>query len=239
MGKGNKTIIDSNYGFKERLSACRIRKNLTQEELSEKIGKTPNYISMLETGTRDNPSKEVLESLSRELDVTVEYLLCQTNLSEPSNLHYAADDYIKRDTYLLKNIESAGNKLRFGVVPLYDGIKPKDIELNIQGNMKRVTDYESLERIVTLDDIENISFFDGKCFFKVNNTKCESVIRTVYVNGNEFSTGQFVMWLDNLQSFLDYSVTNISSYTMNHMQADILDEKVSDLIINSRDRCIE
>lgn len=239
MGKRDKTVRDSNYDFGKRLSYCRDKKNLTQEKLAEMIDVSPNYISMLETGERDNPSKKVIRDISKVLGVSSEYLTCQTNMIKSPNLHYATDDYIKRDTCLLRYIEFLGYELRFGVIPLYDGIKPREVELNICGIKKKVTDYVDLERQVTLDDIENVSFFDFKCVLKDGKTKCEAVIRTVYLNGNAYNASLFVGWLNHTQSLIDYSVANIQSYEWNRIQESIGTEKIQSTIESSRGRSID
>lgn len=56
------------------LKFARIRKNLTQAELAEKVGITNKYLSMLETGNATNPSKPVMQKIAEALDIPVQDL---------------------------------------------------------------------------------------------------------------------------------------------------------------------
>ncbi|MDD5092243.1 MAG: helix-turn-helix transcriptional regulator [Candidatus Wallbacteria bacterium] len=53
----------------QRLREARIRKGLTQEQLAEMAGITPEYVSMLERGKR-NMTVVVLFSLAEALEVS-------------------------------------------------------------------------------------------------------------------------------------------------------------------------
>ena len=64
----NQTTIGSYITKKRR------EKNLTQEQLAQKLGLTKSVISAYETGSRQ-PSYDVLVRLSRIFKVTTDYLL--------------------------------------------------------------------------------------------------------------------------------------------------------------------
>ena len=53
------------------IKAGREAKGLTQEELAAKVGVAKPYITMLETGARENPSRQVAKRLSRVLGVSL------------------------------------------------------------------------------------------------------------------------------------------------------------------------
>ena len=60
--------------FKETLKAERVGKIMTQKELAEKTGLTPDWVSLLEAGDR-KPSFDVLIRLSIGLDITLDQLV--------------------------------------------------------------------------------------------------------------------------------------------------------------------
>lgn len=61
-----------------RLTIARRRRELTLEQLAERVQRAPGYLSTLHTGRKTNPSRETLEALARELGVTVGWLLGET-----------------------------------------------------------------------------------------------------------------------------------------------------------------
>lgn len=60
--------------FGNTLRTLRIQNNMTQEQLSKKLGLTKSVISAYETGLR-MPSYEVLIDISKIFKVTTDYLL--------------------------------------------------------------------------------------------------------------------------------------------------------------------
>jgi len=60
--------------FAEKLKKIRKNKNVSQIELSEKIGISPNHFSRLETG-KYMPSIPVLVKIAQALEVTIDYLV--------------------------------------------------------------------------------------------------------------------------------------------------------------------
>ena len=68
--------------FRARLVLLRNAKGLTQERLGEKIGRASNYISRVETGSIKTVPYDILETLARVLDVTIDDLLFVEGLQE-------------------------------------------------------------------------------------------------------------------------------------------------------------
>jgi transcriptional regulator with XRE-family HTH domain len=57
--------------FRKRLAELRKNKGLTQPQLSEKLGKAPNYLGRVETGQIDTPPLDTIAEIARQLDVSV------------------------------------------------------------------------------------------------------------------------------------------------------------------------
>nr|WP_317921840.1 helix-turn-helix transcriptional regulator [Tepidimicrobium xylanilyticum] len=54
-----------------QIKKFREKKNLSIHELARRTGLTASYISNLEKGKRDNPSKDTMEKIAEALDKTV------------------------------------------------------------------------------------------------------------------------------------------------------------------------
>lgn len=63
----------------KRIKIARIKKNLTQEVLADKIGVTPQHVSNIETGN-SSVSLPTLVAIANVLTVSVDELLCDTIL---------------------------------------------------------------------------------------------------------------------------------------------------------------
>ncbi len=57
--------------FKDMLRKLREAKGMTQEQLAERVGVTREYITMLESGARANPTIDTLKKLAKVLKVKV------------------------------------------------------------------------------------------------------------------------------------------------------------------------
>lgn len=57
--------------FRERLASLRKAKGLNQDQLSEKLGKAPNYIMRVETGRIDTPPLDTISQIAFHLDVSI------------------------------------------------------------------------------------------------------------------------------------------------------------------------
>jgi len=64
----------------KRIKIARIKKNLTQEAVSDKIGITPQHMSNIETGN-SSVSLPTLVAIANVLMVSVDELLCDTVLA--------------------------------------------------------------------------------------------------------------------------------------------------------------
>jgi transcriptional regulator with XRE-family HTH domain len=62
-------------GLGKMLKRIREEKGLTQVELAQKSGVTREYITMIETGARKNPTVDTLKRLAKALKVKVGELL--------------------------------------------------------------------------------------------------------------------------------------------------------------------
>ena len=83
--------------MKTRIKELRIQKKLTQAGLAIHAGCSQNQISRIELG-ECNPTADILLALAKFFDVSVDYLLCETEY------RYKSDYYIEsghqRDRYL-------------------------------------------------------------------------------------------------------------------------------------------
>ena len=90
--------------FGERLRIARKNKHLTQETLAELLGKSANTIGLYERGQRE-PSLETLVSISDLLEVSADYLLNRSDISNPpqsdSQIHQDLDRRLSRLEELL------------------------------------------------------------------------------------------------------------------------------------------
>lgn len=57
--------------YKNEIKKYRKEKSLTLKELAEKTGVSAGYLCHLEKGSRDNPSKEVMENIAIALNKTI------------------------------------------------------------------------------------------------------------------------------------------------------------------------
>ena len=57
-----------------RIALCRKARGMTQATLADRLGVSPSAVGMYEQGRRE-PSCDILILLSREFDVTIDYLL--------------------------------------------------------------------------------------------------------------------------------------------------------------------
>lgn len=64
--------------FATRLRSLRLDRDLTQQQLADKVGMSPSVIAMYEAGKR-TPSVEYLEALTDFFNVDVDYILGRSN----------------------------------------------------------------------------------------------------------------------------------------------------------------
>ncbi|HBE9334195.1 UNVERIFIED_CONTAM: XRE family transcriptional regulator [Clostridioides difficile] len=78
----------------KRIKIARIRTNLTQESVADKIGVTPQHVSNIETGN-SSVSLTTLVAIANLLNVSVDELLCDTVLKSKAVFIKEADDIFK------------------------------------------------------------------------------------------------------------------------------------------------
>ena len=57
--------------YNNKIKKYRENKNMTLKELAEEVGISVGYLSHLERGSRNNPSKEVMERIAEALDASI------------------------------------------------------------------------------------------------------------------------------------------------------------------------
>ena len=57
--------------YKNKIKRYRKSKNMTLKDLSDRVGISVGYLSHLENGSRNNPSKEVMENIAIALESTI------------------------------------------------------------------------------------------------------------------------------------------------------------------------
>lgn len=70
-----------------RIKELRIQNNLTQSGLAMEVGCSQNLISRIEHG-KAKPTSDILKAMSKIFNVSVDYILCETQLP------YKADTYV-------------------------------------------------------------------------------------------------------------------------------------------------
>lgn len=78
----------------KRIKIARIRTNLTQESVADRIGVTPQHVSNIETGN-SSVSLTTLVAIANLLNVSVDELLCDTVLKSKPVFIKEADDIFK------------------------------------------------------------------------------------------------------------------------------------------------
>lgn len=165
-----------------RLAELRMAKKISQKDLAAQIGYSQNMISQWENGTRD-PGTAVLKKLSKYFNVSIDYLLCETEGIPIRSNHfpkiiekqlinkfkYISDkltyEYDNSHIYICIDNNTCPNNIEAFLCPddgmKYSGIVKNDIIiLSLQENVK---DQELALVIInkTKAAIRRISHFDG------------------------------------------------------------------------------
>lgn len=93
--------------FKDRIKFFREKNNMTKSELARRVGVSPSYITMLESGEKTNPSLEVQFKIAKVLGISGKNLF-----PNDENLTYEEEwDYVNSKefenltaTYILQNL---------------------------------------------------------------------------------------------------------------------------------------
>lgn len=57
--------------YQNKIKEYRLNQNMTLKDLAEKVGISVGYLSHLERGSRDNPSKEVMTRIADALHASI------------------------------------------------------------------------------------------------------------------------------------------------------------------------
>ncbi|MFG6147449.1 helix-turn-helix domain-containing protein [Halobacillus sp. B23F22_1] len=85
----------------DRIQQIRKRRHLSLSELAERAGVAKSYLSSIERNLQSNPSIQFLEKISRELDVSMNYLLHGDSAEKEVHLD---DDWLE----LVQEAQSSG-----------------------------------------------------------------------------------------------------------------------------------
>ncbi len=118
----------------DRLKSIRESKNIGVNELGRRTGISPSYISALETGTKKNPSYEVLNKFADALGIPLTDLVDESHLVSLSNKTINNDDFppwaTKKDIRDFKKmLEGDKNDLMFDGIPLNSEDKQRILDM--------------------------------------------------------------------------------------------------------------
>jgi len=108
-------VIDLDIG--KKIKNLRKKKGLTLQELSQRSGVSPGYISMLERGFKKSPTLDVLKKLAKGLEVNLSELIGEelVNLEKDERtklLLRAANELSKLDLESLEQLLRAIRELK-------------------------------------------------------------------------------------------------------------------------------
>ena len=90
-----------------RIRQLRQESGYTQQELGKKIGQTKSNISKYETGALE-PGIDTLKTLSRIFNVSLDYLLCNSEIKNPSETKETINkdnEYTKEEKKEIENFK--------------------------------------------------------------------------------------------------------------------------------------
>ena len=105
MDNNNNIANINKKAFGRKIKAAREKFNLTQFELAEKIGISPNFLGDIERGKK-LPSLNVLITISNTLKISLDSLFSESlsnTLEEPEEIYYS-DNQIKIISEIIKKI---------------------------------------------------------------------------------------------------------------------------------------
>lgn len=94
-----------------RIKNIRLKKGMTQEQLSEKMGINPKYLSSIERG-KENPTLNTIINLSQSLGINIDEIFTSLQIEDPSRLkallksllNEADDEQLKLATKIISTI---------------------------------------------------------------------------------------------------------------------------------------
>jgi putative transcriptional regulator len=81
----------------------RIHAGIKQKELAGKLGITPNYLSIVETGKKQ-PGRSLIEKAAKELNIPIEYLFLSEQSKNVSAEHKELYDQLSDTLWQLQNL---------------------------------------------------------------------------------------------------------------------------------------
>jgi len=94
----------------EKVRKLRKKKNISQEELAWKIGKSPNFIGLIERGKK-RPSIETLREISTALNVPIKTFFDDLQYLPPEE-----DIFLGKIRFLLKDTSEKDKKVIYQVI---------------------------------------------------------------------------------------------------------------------------
>lgn len=82
----------------EQIKTLRKQKKLTSKELATMIGVTPAYLSMLEKNKRNNPTKEILQKIADALEVPLDALFKQEEVTPTNEVRLTEEEFLNNLT---------------------------------------------------------------------------------------------------------------------------------------------
>ena len=104
--------MDFRKSFGEKLKRLRKSKNLTQNQMAEKIDIDPRNLSRIEVGS-SFVKAETLEKILDVLDITTEQLFSNDHIKEPDELLKDINEYLDMAKSEPKKLEKIHKMIRF------------------------------------------------------------------------------------------------------------------------------
>ena len=101
--------MTDNLKFGQFISEKRIERSMNKKELSGEIGISIAYLSQIESGTRSNPSVEILNRIVEKLALSTAdtYKLYDLYAAANNTISPDVSEYIKKNEIILKVIRTA------------------------------------------------------------------------------------------------------------------------------------
>ena len=137
------------------ITECRKEKNLTQEELAEKLGVSSKSISRWENGTT-RPDYSKLKELCKELDINVNEFLSGERIEERNYMKKAEENFIN----LKKNVDKTLKILKFirliSIIIIIGALA-----VNVYFNVTNVKSFDKATTILVTNILLYINIFCG------------------------------------------------------------------------------
>ena len=104
-----------------RVKELRLQKKLTQSGLAMEIGCSQNLISKIELG-KVKPTSDILVSLAQSFDVSIDYLLCETDYRYRADMYVDPSEQRLYDYYFrYKELSAENQKLIDKMILFFSG----------------------------------------------------------------------------------------------------------------------